>query len=112
MVLAQKVCISVVMVVYGGLLSLSGYEQTLGTSQPASALITIRLCMGLIPAVLVVLGLVVMRRWPQQGAQLMPPPPPPRRPNGCPPNFPAPPAQRAGQRPGRPGRPAGRCRAG
>jgi GPH family glycoside/pentoside/hexuronide:cation symporter len=71
MVLAQKVCISVVMVVYGGLLSLSGYEQALGSHQPASALITIRLCMGLLPAVLVVLGLVVMRHWPQKGQQPM-----------------------------------------
>jgi GPH family glycoside/pentoside/hexuronide:cation symporter len=71
MVLAQKVCISVVMVLFGGLLSLSGYVQDLGTDQPASALITIRLCMGLIPAVLVVLGQVVMRHWPQQAHQPM-----------------------------------------
>ena len=71
MVLAQKVCISVVMVGYGGLLSLSGYEQALGSHQPASALITIRLCMGLLPALLVVLGLVVMRHWPQKGQQPM-----------------------------------------
>jgi len=71
MVLAQKVCISGVMVVYGGLLSLSGYVQDLGPQQPATALLTIRLCMGLIPAVLVVLGLVVMRHWPQKGQQPM-----------------------------------------
>jgi GPH family glycoside/pentoside/hexuronide:cation symporter len=76
MVLAQKVCISVVMVGYGGLLSLSGYEQALGTTQPASALVTIRLCMGLIPAVLVVLGLVVMRRWPQRTPSHPPQPTP------------------------------------
>jgi GPH family glycoside/pentoside/hexuronide:cation symporter len=29
--------------------------------------VAIRLCMGLIPAVLIVLGLVVMRRWPERG---------------------------------------------
>jgi GPH family glycoside/pentoside/hexuronide:cation symporter len=38
--------------------------------QPDSALIAIRLCMGLIPAILVVLGLVVMRRWPEKGLHL------------------------------------------
>ena len=30
----------------------------------------IRLCMGLIPAVLVVLGLVIMRHWPERGLHL------------------------------------------
>jgi GPH family glycoside/pentoside/hexuronide:cation symporter len=68
MVLAQKVCISVVIALLGVLLSASGYQESLAaTAQPASALLTIRLCMGLIPAVLVVLGLLAMRRWP--GAQ-------------------------------------------
>lgn len=68
MVLAQKVCISVVIALLGTLLTASGYSEALATTaQPASALITIRLCMGLIPAVLVVLGLVVMRRWPRRG---------------------------------------------
>ncbi len=38
--------------------------------QPETALIAIRLCMGLIPAVLVVLGLLLMRRWPDRGAHL------------------------------------------
>jgi GPH family glycoside/pentoside/hexuronide:cation symporter len=41
-------------------------------AQPASALLTVRFCMGLIPALLVVLGLVVMRRWPEKGAHLQP----------------------------------------
>jgi GPH family glycoside/pentoside/hexuronide:cation symporter len=68
MVLAQKVCISAVIALLGVLLSASGYQESLAASaQPASALVTIRLCMGLIPAVLVVLGLVVMRRWPEPG---------------------------------------------
>jgi GPH family glycoside/pentoside/hexuronide:cation symporter len=28
---------------------------------------TIRICMGLIPAILVVLGMLVMRHWPEKG---------------------------------------------
>ncbi len=68
MVLAQKVCISVVIALLGVLLTASGYSEALANSaQPASAVATIRLCMGLIPAVLVVLGLLVMRRWPEKG---------------------------------------------
>jgi GPH family glycoside/pentoside/hexuronide:cation symporter len=45
-------------------MSLSGYVASQGTDQPQAALVAIRLCMGLIPALLVVLGLVVMRHWP------------------------------------------------
>ena len=68
MVLAQKVCISVVIALLGALLTASGYSEALASgAQPASAITTIRLCMGLIPAVLVVLGLLVMRRWPEKG---------------------------------------------
>ena len=37
-----------------------------------SALTALRLCMGLIPAVLVVLALVVMRRWPSQPPSALP----------------------------------------
>ena len=71
MVLAQKVCISVVIALLGALLTASGYSEALASSaQPASAVATIRLCMGLIPAVLVVLGLLVMRRWPEKGLHL------------------------------------------
>jgi GPH family glycoside/pentoside/hexuronide:cation symporter len=71
MVLAQKVCISAVIALLGVLLSASGYSEALADSaQPASALVAIRLCMGIIPAVLVVLGLVVMRRWPERGLHL------------------------------------------
>jgi GPH family glycoside/pentoside/hexuronide:cation symporter len=64
MVFVQKLCISLVLFSFGGLMSLSGYLPALGMAQPPAALVAIRLCMGLIPAVLVVLGLVVMRRWP------------------------------------------------
>jgi GPH family glycoside/pentoside/hexuronide:cation symporter len=66
MVLGQKLCISLALLFFGNLLSFSGYEAAQGTQQPESALIAIRLCMGLIPAVLVVLGLVVVRRWPHR----------------------------------------------
>jgi GPH family glycoside/pentoside/hexuronide:cation symporter len=58
------------------LLSASGYNETLAASaQPGSALVAIRLCMGIIPAVLVVLGLLVMRRWPEKGLHLLHQPP-------------------------------------
>jgi len=77
MVFGQKLIIGLSMSVFGGLLSLTGYisSQTCRGAlsfieQPASALLAIRLCMGLIPALLVVLGLVVMRRWPDRGAHL------------------------------------------
>ena len=70
MVLGQKVCISVALFLFGNLMSLSGYQASRGILQPDSALVAIRLCMGLIPAVLVVLGLVIMRRWPERGLHL------------------------------------------
>ena len=64
MVFVQKLCISLVLFSFGSLMTFSGYMPTMGISQPQGALVAIRLCMGLIPALLVVLGLVVMRRWP------------------------------------------------
>ena len=71
MVLAQKVCISAVIALLGVVLSASGYNEALNAAQqPGSALLTIRFCMGLIPAVLIALGLVVMRRWPATGQLL------------------------------------------
>ncbi len=73
MVFVQKLCISLVLFGFGSLMSLSGYLPAMGTQQPESALVAIRLCMGLIPALLVVLGLVVMRHWPRGNeAQLAP----------------------------------------
>ncbi|MFN6133453.1 MAG: MFS transporter [Synechococcaceae cyanobacterium] len=68
MVFAQKICISVALLLFGNLLSLSGYQASLGVNQPFSALLAIRLCMGLLPGLLVVLGLLLMRRWPAPGA--------------------------------------------
>jgi GPH family glycoside/pentoside/hexuronide:cation symporter len=68
MVLAQKICISLALFLFGNLMSLSGYVAAQGIDQPASALTAIRLCMGIIPAVLIALGLIVMRRWPDRRA--------------------------------------------
>ena len=67
MVFTQKICISFALFFFGNLMSLSGYQARLEILQPTSALVAIRLCMGLIPALLIVLGLVVMRRWPERG---------------------------------------------
>lgn len=69
MVLGQKLCISLALFVFGNLLSLSGYQAALVSDQPTSALVAIRLSMGVIPATLVTLGLVVMRRWPHRPPQ-------------------------------------------
>jgi len=71
MVFTQKICISLALFFFGNLMSLSGYVAARGIVQPDTALIAIRLCMGLIPATLVVLGLIVMRRWPERGAHLL-----------------------------------------
>ena len=77
MVLGQKLIIGLSMSVFGGLLSLTGYisSQTCDGAlnfieQPDTALLAIRLCMGLIPAGLVAIGLMVMRLWPDRGAHL------------------------------------------
>lgn len=67
MVFTQKICISLALFFFGNLMSLSGYQAAQGILQPEGALLAIRMCMGLIPALLVVLGLVVMRRWPERG---------------------------------------------
>ena len=79
MVLVQKIGIGLSIQLLGILLQLSGYRSAEAcsgavemTTQPASALMTVRFCMGLIPAVLVVLGLVVMRHWPEPGRPPLP----------------------------------------
>jgi len=66
MVMTQKLGSALSVFLLGNLLSWSGYVAGLAEDQPATAVAMIRLCIGLIPAVLVTLGLVVMRRWPQQ----------------------------------------------
>ena len=79
MVFGQKLIIGLTMSVFGSLLSFTGYISATGGNcsgalsfiqQPDSALLAIRLCMGLLPALLVVLGLAVMRGWPDRGAHL------------------------------------------
>ena len=78
MVLGQKLIIGLTMSVFGGMLSLTGYISNQGNcsgalsfiEQPETALLAIRLCMGALPALLVVLGLIVMRGWPDRGAHL------------------------------------------
>ena len=72
MVVIQKLGIGVAVFALGNGLSLSGYQAAQGLVQPDTALITIRLCMGLIPAVLIAAGLLVMRRWPEKGLHRQP----------------------------------------
>ncbi|AII48616.1 GPH family sugar transporter [Synechococcus sp. KORDI-52] len=79
MVFAQKLIIGLTMSVFGSLLSLTGYISAKDGNcsgalsfieQPDSALLAIRICMGLLPAIFVLLGLAVMRGWPDRGAHL------------------------------------------
>ncbi len=77
MVLIQKVGIGFSVQLLGILLSFSGYQSVLNckelvtcVEQPYTAQITIRLCMGLIPAVLVGAGMHIMRRWPESKCEL------------------------------------------
>jgi GPH family glycoside/pentoside/hexuronide:cation symporter len=77
MVFGQKLVIGLSMSVFGLLLSLTGYISTTSCDgalnfieQPNTALLAVRLCMGLIPAILVLLGLGVMRGWPDRHAHL------------------------------------------
>ena len=67
LVVIQKFGIGLSIFVLGNVLTLSGYRAcTNAALLPQSALTTIRLCMGIIPAVMVVLGLLVVRRWPRR----------------------------------------------
>ena len=78
MVFGQKLIIGLTMSVFGSMLSMTGYISNQGDcsgalsfiEQPDSALLAIRLCMGAVPALLVLLGLLVMRGWPDRGAHL------------------------------------------
>ena len=69
MVLIQKIGIGISVQLLGILLSLSGYKiidncNTFGCfEQTELTQITIRLCIGLIPSVLIIFGLFVMRKW-------------------------------------------------
>tara|TARA_Y100001968_G_scaffold76660_1_gene68082 strand:+ start:175 stop:1530 length:1356 start_codon:yes stop_codon:yes gene_type:complete len=70
MVFVQKVGIGLSVQLLGLLLSLAGYKSSTNCSsilgelnQPFTAIITIRLCMGLIPSLLVIAGLITMKPW-------------------------------------------------
>tara|TARA_Y100001968_G_scaffold35513_1_gene27194 strand:- start:2309 stop:3664 length:1356 start_codon:yes stop_codon:yes gene_type:complete len=70
MVFIQKIGIGLSVQLLGVLLSLAGYKSStnclsiLGVvDQPLTAIITIRLCMGLIPSLLVIAGLITMKPW-------------------------------------------------
>ena len=73
MVLIQKIGIAFSVQLLGFLLYLSGYQSCLVdkdsfhiVEQCISAQLTIRLCIGFIPSVLVIIGLLIMRKWDQK----------------------------------------------
>ena len=70
MVLIQKLGIGLSVQLLGMLLSFAGYVSTNNclnlescVGQPSSAITTIRICMGLIPSLLVAIGIYIMRNW-------------------------------------------------
>ena len=69
MVLIQKIGIALSVQILGFLLYLSGYqacfvdEGSLIIEQCTLAQLTIRLCIGFIPSLLVIIGLLIMRTW-------------------------------------------------
>lgn len=63
MVQIQKLGSALSVFALGLLLSWSGYVASMGPDQPQSALVMIRLCMGLVPALLVVMALWLMKGW-------------------------------------------------
>ena len=73
MVLIQKIGIALSVQLLGFLLYLSGYQSCFVDKdsfniieQCISAQLTIRLCIGFIPSVLVIFGLLVMKEWDQK----------------------------------------------
>ena len=77
MVLIQKIGIGFSVQLLGLLLTFAGYKSSIDCSnsincldQTSSALLTIRLCMGLIPSILVAIGLIMMHRWITNTSQL------------------------------------------
>ena len=66
MVLVQKFGIGLGIFGLGIVLELSGYLADQGVDQPDRAVAMIRLCISVVPAILIALGLIVMRRWPRQ----------------------------------------------
>ncbi len=78
MVLIQKFGIGISVQLLGLLLSLAGYQSSMSCKnaingcidQPTIAHITIRICMGLIPAILIIIGMQIMKQWPEKHGQL------------------------------------------
>ena len=73
MVLIQKIGIAFSVQLLGFLLYLSGYQSCFVDKdilsiieQCTSAQLTIRLCIGFIPSILVIIGLLIMRKWDQK----------------------------------------------
>ena len=73
MVLIQKIGIAFSVQLLGFLLYLSGYQSCFVDKdsyniieQCISAQLTIRLCIGFIPSILVIIGLLIMRQWDQK----------------------------------------------
>ena len=70
MVLVQKIGIGISVQLLGALLTFAGYQSSAGcfdlancAQQSSVAITTIRISMGLIPSLLVALGLLTMRDW-------------------------------------------------
>ena len=68
MVLCQKLGIAISVGLFGFLLTFAGFkegscQEIIDFGQPDSALLTVRICMGLIPSILVCWGLLIMRDW-------------------------------------------------
>ena len=73
MVLIQKIGIGLSVQILGFLLYISGYQSCFVDNsslsiieQSSLAQLTIRLCIGLIPSILVIIGLLIMRKWDQK----------------------------------------------
>ena len=73
MVLIQKIGIALSVQLLGFLLYLSGYQSCFVDKeglnimeQCFTAQLTIRLCIGFIPSVLVIIGLLIIRKWDQE----------------------------------------------
>ena len=73
MVLIQKIGIAFSVQLLGFLLYLSGYQSCIVDKgslniieQCTSAQLTIRLCIGFIPSILVIIGIFIMRKWDQK----------------------------------------------
>tara|TARA_X000000368_G_C22788178_1_gene604678 strand:- start:25 stop:753 length:729 start_codon:yes stop_codon:yes gene_type:complete len=68
MVLCQKLGIALSVGLFGYLLTFAGFkegacQELINFTQPDSALLTVRICMGLIPSILVCWGLLIMKDW-------------------------------------------------